>query len=56
MDKNINYKGIFWAGFTIMVSGVVMTMTLGPVGIAILGSGNGLMAVGLAHRDEWDKG
>ena len=56
MERKINYKGIFWAGFALMASGVVMTMTLGPAGIAILGSGIGLMAVGLAHRDEWDKG
>ena len=43
------------AGCTFMASGVVLSMILGPVGIGILGAGLGLMAVGLAKRDDWNK-
>jgi hypothetical protein len=55
MEGKINYKGIFWAGFVFMVSGVVMIIALGPVGIAILGTGIGLMAIGLSQRGKWEK-
>ena len=53
MKKELNYKGIFVAGSTFLASGVVLTITLGPVGIGVLGVGIALMAIGLAHRDEW---
>lgn len=55
MQKTINYKGIFIAGCALMVSGVVLLVTIPFLGISILGCGLGLMAVGLAKRDEWDK-
>ena len=55
MDKNINYKGIFWAGCAFMVSGIALSVTLGPVGVGILGVGIAMMAIGLSQRDTWDK-
>lgn len=55
MDRKINYKGIFWAGFTFTASGIVLSIVSSPVGISILGIGIVLMAVGLSHRDKWDK-
>jgi hypothetical protein len=55
MDKNINYKGIFWAGCAFIASGVALSLTLGPVGVGILGVGIAMMAIGLSQRDTWDK-
>ena len=54
MDKVYNYKGIFVAGIAFMGSGVALSVILGPVGFGLLGVGIGLMAVGLAKRDEWE--
>ena len=55
MNGKMNYKGIFVAGCTLVASGVVLSIILGPVGIGILGSGLGLMAVGLANREKWNQ-
>ena len=53
MNKETNYKAIFVSGCAFMASGVVLSITLGPVGISVLGVGIGLMAIGLANRDTW---
>jgi hypothetical protein len=55
MERKINYKGIFWAGFVFLAAGVPLSIVLGPVGIAILGTGIGLMAIGLSQRDKWNQ-
>ena len=55
MDRNINYKGLFWAGFTFLGAGIALSIAVGPVGIALLGTGIAMMAIGLSQRDQWDK-
>lgn len=55
MEGKMNYKGIFVAGCSMLASGVVLSITLGPIGIAILGAGLGMMAIGLAKRDSWNE-
>ncbi len=55
MKRQINYRGLFVTGCTLMAAGVVLSITIGTVGISILGVGIALMAVGLANRDDWDK-
>ena len=53
MEKKINYRGLFFAGMIFLASGVPLIIALGPVGIAVLGAGSGLMAIGLGKRGEW---
>jgi hypothetical protein len=48
-----NYLALFVLGISIEAVGVIMLAVLWPIAIALMGSGIGLMAVGLAHRDEW---
>jgi hypothetical protein len=55
MERKINYKGLFWAGFTFLASGVALSISLGPVGIGLIGVGIAMMAVGLSQRDTWDR-
>lgn len=55
MQKQINYKGIFVAGCALMAAGVALTKPIPCLGISVLGAGIGLMAIGLARRDEWDQ-
>lgn len=55
MEKKTNYKGLFWAGFTFMAAGIALSITLGPVGIGLVGVGIAMMAVGLSKRDQWDQ-
>ena len=55
MKKQINYKGIFLAGCTLMAAGVIFVITFPFIGICILGAGMALMSIGLAKRDEWDQ-
>ncbi len=55
METNINYRGLFAAGCTFLASGVVLMTTIGPVGIALMGVGLVMMAVGLANREKWNR-
>lgn len=55
MEKKINYKGLFGAGFTFMASGIPLSIAVGPVGIGLLGVGIAMMAVGLSQREKWDQ-
>jgi hypothetical protein len=54
MEKKINYRGLFAAGFTFFSAGIALWISLGPPGIGLFGLGLVMMAVGLSHRDEWD--
>jgi len=55
MEKKINYRGLFIAGITFLCSGVVLMITLGPIGISLLAVGMLMMAIGLSHREEWEQ-
>ena len=48
-----NYLAIFIIGLALEGVGVAMLVTVTPVGIALIGSGICLVAIGLAHRDKW---
>jgi hypothetical protein len=52
--KEINYKGLFVAGCTFLAAGVTLMISLGPVGVGLIGIGLGMMAVGLTNREKWD--
>ena len=56
MDKNVNYRAIFFVGITFMGAGVALAMSIGSVGYALLGLGIAFMAIGIARRGEWDQG
>ena len=55
MNKSTNYKAIFFSGLTFVGAGVALSITLGPVGIALIGVGIAMMAIGLSKRSEWSK-
>ena len=55
MEKKINYRGLFIAGIIFLCSGVVLMITLGPIGISLLAVGIMMMAIGLSHREEWEQ-
>jgi len=55
MQKQINYKGIFVAGCAFMAAGIVYMIFIPILGISILGTGIGLMAIGLARKEDWDQ-
>jgi hypothetical protein len=55
MEKNINYKGLFAAGGTFLAAGVALMISLGPVGVGLIGIGLVMMAVGLVNRQKWDR-
>ena len=55
MKRNINYKGLFWAGISFIGSGATLSLTLGNVGVGSSGVGFGLMAIGLSNRAEWKR-
>lgn len=55
MKKQTNYKGIFFSGITFLAAGTALSITLGPVGIALIGVGLAMMAIGLSKRDEWPR-
>ena len=55
MNKSTNYKAIFFSGLTFVGAGVALSITLGPVGIALIGGGIAMMAIGLSKKSEWSK-
>jgi len=55
MSKSTNYKAIFFSGLALVGAGSALSITLGPVGIALIGGGIAMMAIGLSKRSEWPK-
>ena len=55
MKNQINHKGIFLAGCTLMAAGIIFLITFPFISINILGAGMALTAIGLAKRGEWDQ-
>jgi len=51
--NQINYLSLFLLGCSLLTVGVLFTYALNPVFISIMASGMGLMAIGLAKRNEW---
>jgi len=55
MKKEINYRALFFSGLAFIGSGVVLMITLGPVGVALIGVGIAMIAIGVKNREDWDE-
>ena len=54
--KEIDYKAFFILGMCFLPLGTIFMTTISPAYISFTGIGVAFMAIGLAHRDEWEKG
>lgn len=55
MKRKTNYRAMFFSGIAFMGAGVALSVSIGAVGISLIGLGVIFMAVGLSHKDEWEQ-
>ena len=52
-NKEINYLSLFILGCSLLSVGVIFRYTINLAFITIMASGIGLIAIGIANRDNW---
>ena len=50
-----DYRAFFILGISLVSLGITFTTVTGPAFISFIGAGICFMAIGLAHRDSWEK-
>jgi hypothetical protein len=55
MEKQVNYRGLFFAGIVFLGAGVALSLSIGAVGYVILCVGVAMIVVGVSRRSNWDQ-
>ena len=54
-EEEVDYQAFFILGISLVSLGITFTTIISPGFISFLGAGVCFMAIGLSHRDSWEK-
>jgi len=55
MEKQVNFRGLFFAGIAFLGAGTALSISVGGVGYGILCVGVAMIIVGVSRRSDWDQ-